>query len=263
MMCEQRMVPLLALGALAAVMLFSARVDAQDDGALEEARHRFRVAAIALEEGRPADACEDFEAVRETIDSAAVRWNLALCSRALGRYAAALTHLRVFLGLTTSDDVSEERRATARVMRDAVSARLARLILSAPRHAVVRVDGVERQDTAEPIVLDPGRHRVEVAADGFTNFDHTFEASSGESVRLIAVLTPSAPERLETGAPDDALDAATSAPVEQRASSVPVTQRWWFWTAVTVVVAGAAVGTGIAVARGNDSLPGVHIETLR
>ena len=52
------------------------------------------------------------------------------------------------------------------------------------------------------------------------------------------------PAQATTTAPADATLTATSAPPPQR---TPVYKKWWLWTAVGVVAAGAAVGLGVGL----------------
>jgi tetratricopeptide (TPR) repeat protein len=42
----------------------------------------------------------------------------------------------------------------------------------------------------------------------------------------------------------------------------PIYKKWWLWTAVGIVVVGAAVGTGVGVALSNSGAPGSHFGTM-
>jgi len=51
--------------------------------------------------------------------------------------------------------------------------------------------------------------------------------------------------------------ATASAPAPAPAKSTPVYKKWWLWTIVGVVVAGAAVGLGVGLTAGGPSAPSV------
>jgi tetratricopeptide (TPR) repeat protein len=61
-----------------------------------------------------------------------------------------------------------------------------------------------------------------------------------------------------TSTPAAAVDLNASAPEPK---STPVYKKWWLWTVVGVVVVGAAVGTGVALATSQPSAPGSHFGT--
>jgi len=85
--------------------------------------------------------------------------------------------------------------------------------------AVVTVDGLDVGMAPVSIIRPAGSYRVVVRKKGFVTYETHAELSSGERVDLRAVLRP---------------------------QEVSLTQRWWFWTAVGVVVVGTAAGTWLA-----------------
>jgi len=80
---------------------------------------------------------------------------------------------------------------------------------------VVHVDDVDVGLTPVSVTRPPGRHAIVVARDGFVTYRSTVTLRPGQRTRLAAEL-----------------------PVER----IPLTKRWWFWSAAVAVVAtGAAV----------------------
>lgn len=93
----------------------------------------------------------------------------------------------------------------------------ARLVVSSnvPR-ADVWVDGRAIGRVPYDAEIDPGRHRVEVRAEGYVTHRATLNLSPGGTSRVQADLD---------------------------LQPVPLTARWWFWTGIGIVVVGAAVAT--------------------
>jgi hypothetical protein len=82
--------------------------------------------------------------------------------------------------------------------------------------AVVTVDGLDVGVAPVDLTRPPGVHAVVVRKPGFVSYSTQIDVAPGQESNLSAAL---------------------------EAESVPVTKRWWFWTAAGVVVTGAAVST--------------------
>jgi hypothetical protein len=93
--------------------------------------------------------------------------------------------------------------------------------------AIVRVDDVDVGLTPIAVIRPPGKHVVVVTKDGFVTYRTTVTLRPGQRTRLAAEL-----------------------PVER----VPITKRWWFWTAAVAVVATGALVT-YAVTRPTPEPP--------
>lgn len=101
----------------------------------------------------------------------------------------------------------------------------ARVVLTVePRHATVRIDGVEVA-TSDAIELSPGAHRLEVRAEGFVSVERSLELAAGErrdvDVALASIAPPPPPD--------------VRAPVEERRAP---------WTVIAIASGGVAVGAG-------------------
>lgn len=197
----------LAIGSLAG----EARAQAPDP-AFVEARARFEEAVRAVQAGRPADAIGLFERSYATRPAPVVAMNLASCLRGLGRFAEARRWYLRFLETATPEDLARYE-PTVRAHLDEVTGRLALVTADAttPPGARVLLDGSPLAAGGRHV--DPGTHRVEASAPGFLPGAMDLAARTSEVLRLSTRLTP--------------------VPVAE-----PVTQRWWFWTGLAVVVVG-------------------------
>lgn len=102
----------------------------------------------------------------------------------------------------------------------------ARVVLTiTPPYATVRIDG-RVTATDEAIELEPGDHRLEVAAEGFVGVERTFRLAAGErrdvDVALASIAPPPPP-------------AVIAPPLEERRAP---------WTAVAIVSGGIAAASG-------------------
>lgn len=101
-----------------------------------------------------------------------------------------------------------------------VETRLA--VLASVRNAEVVLDGMLMGTDGYSARINPGRHEVVVRARGHLPYSTTLDIEPGAAVRVRADLR----------------------------RDVPITERWWFWTAVSVAAAGAIAGVAIAAASG-------------
>jgi hypothetical protein len=92
----------------------------------------------------------------------------------------------------------------------------ARIHVTANLQALVTINGKDAGPTPIDIERPAGAYRVVLERDKYEPYAVRIDAQSGKPVTLHATLVP---ER------------------------VPITKRWWFWTGIGVVVAGAAVTT--------------------
>ena len=82
--------------------------------------------------------------------------------------------------------------------------------------AIVRVNGADVGNPPADVSRVAGRYRVVVTRKDFVTYEADFAVRPGEHVELTATM---------------------------RTESKALTQKWWFWTAAGVLVAGAATGT--------------------
>jgi tetratricopeptide (TPR) repeat protein len=114
-----------------------------------------------------------------------------------------------------------------------------------PANAVVIVDGIRSPDASGTLRLGVGDHVLEFRADGFLGERRALRVQGGQGQALKVALS-----RLSVS--------GSSRPPQERSSLQPIYKRWWLWTAVGVVVAGAAVGLAVGLSsKPHDTYRGV------
>jgi hypothetical protein len=92
----------------------------------------------------------------------------------------------------------------------------ATLRIRASEPAIVTINGKDVGPTPVELRRPPGTYLVVLERERFARYTATLEARAGKPVDLVATLVP---------------------------ETTPLTKRWWFWTGLGVLVAGAAVTT--------------------
>lgn len=103
--------------------------------------------------------------------------------------------------------------------------------------AKIRVDGALVAEDGKPVRLDPGKHQVQVEADGQTH-DETLVVVTGEKNRVVTIALP--PAQATTPTP-------TPAPSEP-AAHAPA----WAWVSASVAVVGAGGFAYFAISGTRD-----------
>lgn len=105
-----------------------------------------------------------------------------------------------------------------------------------PELARLRVDGVSVERTSQPIVLNVGDHELELSAPDHRPARRSLSVHGGERETLHV-----------------ALERASAEPLAASPADEGGPRRWyrsaWLWTGVVVVIAGAALATGLVLAR--------------
>ncbi len=124
-----------------------------------------------------------------------VLFNIAMCQKALFKYVEAIKAFKAYL--SQNEDPSEMSPAMKKMAQAALN-ELEQLvgkvqINEAPLGAKVSIDNewVARTPLTEPLVLDPGRHKIEVTKDGYERLSTDVLAASGAEIVVRAELRPS------------------------------------------------------------------------
>ena len=189
-----------------------------------------------------------FERAHALRPNARTLWGLGVTAFELGRYAQAIEELQIAVA-----DLRLPLEGEQRAQAEDVIARAARHVamlsveLEPPR-AVLSLDGLETR--SRELVLSPGSYTLAARAPGFQERELSLHLAPGEKRDLRLTLPPieldvgatTVPARVTTGTSDE--------PARRDGGSV--LERWWFWTAVALVVAGGAVATYVVVAGDGD-----------
>jgi len=241
------------LGLLAALastlfLLSSARSFAQEAYVASTAREPtgYREAIdAAIEEfnaGNYEEAREQFDTAHRLLPSARTLRGLGLTGFELRHYSEAVTFLRQALacevrpleGAMLTDTEAFLQRAEGYLGTVKLEIQLE------PAAVTLLVDGETREYVpTEPLVLAVGDHLFEFRATGRATERRTAHVQ-GRQVLTIQVALP---------ALTDSSNASASSG-ERQPGRTPVYKRWWFWTSIGVVAAGAVVA-GVLATRHN------------
>jgi len=219
--------------------------------------------------GRDAEALAEFQRAARLQESARVIAQMGLAEQALGLWTDAHEHLTKALLEAEDPWISKNRPALVEAQA-AVRGHLCEIeVWGGPKGAQVGFDGVVagRLPVVSTWLLAGSEASLEVTAPGYVALRRSLKiptSGAGRSrehveLRLVSAAAPNLalaaiPSDRAGGSPSTESDSEAtvrSAPIvktpeadSDTASSddSPIYHRWWFWTAVGVVAAGAGVG---------------------
>lgn len=177
---------LFVLGSLAmAAPASSALAQGEEEARNESARQLFQAGLEQGQAGRWSDAESRFAAAMELRWAGPIAYNLAHARVEQGKLVDALDVLDEIMAAT--DEVDDDVRGASRELRDAVLARVARITVQmdgAADGVAITIDGRLVQ-AGQPIVVDPGRHRVLARLEGSVVGRASPELGEGESTTVV------------------------------------------------------------------------------
>lgn len=231
-------------------------ITAADGDVYERARDAFREGVGHVEAGRLEAAADAFERSLELRDSRVVRYNLGVTCHRLKRLECARRELVRYL--EDPEAAIDDKFELAQKLMFEIDPQAGLLVLDvAPGVESTTVDGA--WNDRRRMVIPAGRHTVRASRTGFEDEETEVVVERGirASVWVAAPSRNLPPDPPPAVAPPSAVPPPPPqppppvAPVEPIVTerSTPVTKTWWFWTAIGVVVASAAVGV-VVVASG-------------
>jgi tetratricopeptide (TPR) repeat protein len=152
----------------------------RDSTVRAESRVEFAAGVAALEGGRARDALSHFEEAERLYPHYATAYNIGLCHRALGHPLEAAAAFQRYLAGAENDIPAAQFDAVAALIKEAET-KIAKLTVRVtPADAALTVDGAGAQPAAM-IRLNPGDHRVEVRAAGYSTATRVVRLASGKS----------------------------------------------------------------------------------
>jgi tetratricopeptide (TPR) repeat protein len=230
----RRLRPLASALLVAALVNLSAPARAEDHAADREARAQFQRAESSFNLGKFEEALAAYEAAYKAKPLSGFLFNIAQCQRNLGHHERALFFYRRYLALEPES----------------------------PNRALV--EGLIGEEEKKMAATEPPSPTAPAADPAVTPPAPPAAAPSPTPAAPAAVSPPppdlNAPAPSATSSPMMIADAPRMTPVE---TSPPIYRRWWFWTAVGAVVAGAVITT-VAVSSGSSAVkvPGSQLGTL-
>jgi len=223
----------------------------------EDVERLLRAGVKLRQQGRDREALATFQRAGDIQRLPRVVAQIGLAEQALGLWPAAAEHVEEALAATDDEWIRKNRRALERAFEN-IKAQVGRLeVWGSPDGAEVLVDGrsLGRLPDVKPLWVGVDPVRVTVRADGFTKVVRTVAVPAGDlrrehfRLRSLSLAAPATASAADAGpAVGVRRRPVMEAPTQDRdAESAPVTRRWWFWTAIAVVVVGAGVAAGVAL----------------
>lgn len=186
----------LALAALLAQTLAAPRAaSAQEQApstASSEARERFLRGQSAYSQGDYDAAIEEWRAAYDLDARPLILYNLSQAYERSGAIAEAVETLELYLSTTSGEDPNVP---TARNRLASMRARLRRtgiVVQDAPAGAEIFVDDRSwgLAPRPDPIAVEPGRHRVRLALEGYGDFEMAISVPAGQAISVSAEMEP-------------------------------------------------------------------------
>jgi len=221
---------LFLLALLASTAPSGAFAQGEDDAA--RARQLFSEGVDLAGRSQYAEATVRFRQALALRDAPAIRYNLA--STLFEQHQLTEAH-EIALGLLALVDLPDSVRAPTTALELQIGAAAGFVTFDLPEgiRGDVQVDDVPVSDPTRAVAVAPGRHEVRAVADGATVAEAMFEIGSGVR-REISLTRASGEHHAEVASGPEG----------------PVTDQWWFWTAIGggVVVLAVIIGVVAGVA---------------
>lgn len=234
---------LLCVGAPAAGSAQARKGNAQPES--EAYRETIGRALQELQLGNLAEAREQFARAHALFPNARTLRGLGITEFELRHYLVAAENLEQALASDVKPLEGKLRQETKDLLERA-QAYIGELRLAlSPRDAQVVIDGTQTIASAGgPIRIEVGDHVLEFRASDCVSERRQVTVRGGQPQVLRVELAP-----LVSAPPAQAAPAPPAAPTQEEARSerVPVYKRWWPWTILGVVVAGAVAGTVVGL----------------
>lgn len=162
--------------------------------ARQEAGRHFRTGVDSFQRGDYASALAEFQSAYRIAPHHSVRVNIANCFMRLGRPIDALNHFESFIAeaMTAGGIPAQQRReveAQITELRGQVAEVQVRIDPVSVRDPIITVDGTTA-NTSGVLRMMPGRHQIEVSADGYATARQDFNASAGQRADVSITMRP-------------------------------------------------------------------------
>jgi hypothetical protein len=235
-------------GLILVLALTSANARAQTSPA-REAKRLKDLGAQALSQKKYREALDYFTKAYQIYPSPNLSFDIGLADEALERWPEAVDAFHSFLADAPGAPQAARDFALASLRR--LEPLVGRVTIDVdPSDAAITVDG--RPWSARALRVMPGRHTIGASKAGMRPAERDVDVRRGESQAVTLILMPAplpSPEPFALRPPSPAPVAAAPSPLSPAATAkrTPVYKRWWPWTLLGVVVAGAAVGVAVGV----------------
>jgi len=259
----------LAALALTLTVAWPARADSTKDSARDdakqEAKAHFTSGQSHYNLNEYAEALAEFKAAYRIFPDPVFLYNLAQCERRLGHYEEAISFYRSYLREQPRAANRQDVQHKIEEMEAAQKGKTAETERSLVPPAAGEPGDANREPKPAPPAApeiaagQPGAESTKIQPQPAASPTAEARAGAGSSEKAPTSAAPArpAPALSSTPAPPD--ESSPSSGVDLTSSTTPVPaggqspafyQRWWFWTAIGVVAAGAGVGVYLVSGQG-------------
>jgi tetratricopeptide (TPR) repeat protein len=209
--------------------------------------------ATAVEEfdlSHYSEAREQFVRAHAVFPNARSLRGMGLCDFELRRYVDAVGYLKAALASNVKR-LDGQLRSTTEAILERAQGYVGRVRLRIqPADATVVIDGVRIElSAASDLLIEVGDHSLLVRAAGHASERRQLRVRGQQDEAIEIQLAPVelSPEQVAVEGSAQTSSAPSAPAPAPQSPKTPVYKRWWLWTVVGVVVAGAAAGTAIAL----------------
>jgi hypothetical protein len=245
---------------LASLVTVGARAQESDGAEPAEYRPTIERALDEYQLGNFQEARDQFSRAHALFPNARTLRGLGFTAFELRNYVDAVQSLKGALASQVRPLTGKLRTKTEEMLERARGYVGTLSLKLEPPNAVLSIDGIRASERTPSLELDVGDHVLEFRAEGRLSERRAVRIKGGQTEVLEVSLARVPRERGPTQG-------------ERPVAQVPVYKRWWLWTTIGLVVAGAATGVALALTRDDTSEyraagtentpPGVAIEALR
>lgn len=170
----------------------AAAADGDDAAATASARRHFHLGVKLYRDANYKGALAEFEAAYRDKPGPGSLQNVALCLKALFRYAEAAASLRLLLTRHAEELSAPEREAMEKTVQE-LEGLVGKLKLELePADAELTLDGrvVPKEERAQTLLLNVGEHTLLAEAPGFARHTQVIRVASAQQLRLRVRLKP-------------------------------------------------------------------------
>jgi tetratricopeptide (TPR) repeat protein len=230
-----------ALGGIALALVCataSAQPPSSSGDDVDIAKAHYATGEVNYEHGRFADAAREFEEAYRLSGKAPLLYNVGKSYDGGNDFARALDAYQRFLAAAPPDNPDRDFAGKRIEMLQSLVGKIT--IDGAIAGSTVTLDdkGAGTIPLAAPLLVNPGRHKLELAHEGFATFRSAVDVPVGGAATLAA-------KQIE------AVKVVTVA--AGRDKETPIYKKWWLWTAVGGAVVVAVVITATVVTSDNST----------
>jgi hypothetical protein len=233
----------------------------------EDVESLLREGVRQRQQGRDREALATFQRAGAIQRLPRVVAQIGFAEQAMGLWPAAAEHVEEALA-ATGDEWIQKNRRTLEQSFERIRTQVGRLeVWGSPDGAEVLLDGrsVGHLPDIKPLWVGVDPARLIVRAPGFAEVVRLVEVRAGDLRREhieLRLLSLAAPVGVAAGGASAVGGVVTKpavvVPSEGHApAQVPMTRRWWFWTAIAAIVVGAGVAVGVTLSRGVGACDGI------